>query len=473
VRRTAVAAVFAWLSTIAFAATTSAQPIDPVMGADATEIASADELGGKPRVHISVNYAFEAKRAAIKREWQGPIDPAPPNGVIPRVNDLLYSQDRHLLTPRVAVGFYDVELAVALPIVLSDSRELRFDQSDDPCDFDGADATCVNADNSTTIQDGLLPGAGGGSIGYDAEDPMTGFTRDGTAVFRGIGRAGLDQIHVGLNWAALNQARDDTKPTWVIGIEGRFSIGKIMKFNRLSPGSEDGVSRGVHEFRAHTEFSKRTTWAEPFVGFWWQAPIGVRGSDPNDEDGSLFWDTGFGQENKDPQQEAGTWFGLEAYAWEKPEQQQRLTIEILGRISAHFEGRNYSEMWEVFSFAGDPDGGGPLILDADPTNGAPDPMAHPGVTDIENYLTYGARIGVRGQVGERAKFSASFELGYDQEHIVTFTDAGDDRNENTVVDPGTDEVNPLHKPIVDMVGRRYVVDDAVTYTFLVNGTVMF
>ena len=33
----------------------------------------------------------------------------------------------------------------------------------------------------------------------------------------------------------------------------------------------------------------------------------------------------------------------------------------------HFEGREYTEMWEVFAYAGDSRGSGPLILDADPT----------------------------------------------------------------------------------------------------------
>lgn len=446
------------------------------LAAEGTEIASADDVGNKPHVHMTVNYAFEAKRAAIRREWQrGNADP-PATGAYPVVNDLLYKQNRHILTPRLAVGFFDIELAVGLPIILSDTREMSLDQSADPCIFPPSDnPTCVNRMNSSTMLDGILP-----AEGYDAEDPAANFPTDGTTVFRGIGRSGLDQIHLGLTWAALNQTRDDTKPTWTIGVELRWSIGKIMKFNRNSPGSQDGVSRGVHEFRAVTGLSKRTTWAEPFVYFWWQAPIGLRGDRPEDDDGSLFWDVGYGQETKLPQQEAGTIFGLEAWAFENAAQKQKLTIELQGRISAHFEGRNYSEAWELFAYAGDRMGnpGGPLILDRDPVADGIQEMSHPGVTDIENYLSGAARLGVRGQMGPHAKFGAAFEVAFDQGHIITFTDAGDDKNGNGQVDPGiTDpnavEINPIHKPIIDSVGRRYKVDDSLTFTFIVNGTLMF
>jgi hypothetical protein len=485
VRRARVATVFGLASAVLASAVPAVLVPATARAAEVTEIASASGPGDKPQVFVSVDYAFEAKRAAIKREWQRTMGGSPPPaGVVDVVRDLLYQQDRHILTPRLAIGFYDIELNVALPIIVSDTREMRFDQSESPCIFPpDPDPTCVNRNNSSTIMDGILPTLSSGNLGYDAEDPATGFDANDDLVFRGVNRSGLDQIHIGLNWAALNQTRDDTKPTWVIGAEVRVSIGKIMKFNRDSPGSEDGVSRGVHEFVASTRLSKRTTWAEPFVSFWWKAPIGVRGDTPGDDDSSLFWNVGFGQENQFPQQEAGTEFGLDAFIWERPAQKQKLTVELRGRVQAHFEGRNYTEVWELLSLAGDasvdadpvtPDVQHlPLVLDSDPTMAGVQALSHPGITDVENYLSGGARLGLRGQIGERAKFSAAFELGFEQGHIVTFTDAGDDTNENTVVDPGTAEENPLHKQIVDTVGRRYIVDDSLTYTFMVNGTLMF
>ncbi len=463
-------------------------------GAEPTEIASVDDVGNKPHVELTVDYSYEAKRAAVRREWQRTAVGNAPPGIIPVVQDLLFQQNRHTITPRLAVGFYDFELSASLPIVLSDTRELSLDQSGDPCIFEpapvGQEPTCVNRQNSSTVRDvdDANPGFGDALLpaeGYDAEDPLTNFPEDGKTVFRGVRRSGLDQLHIGLNWAATNQARDDTKPTWVLGVELRYAIGKIARFNRMNPGSEDGVSRGVHEFRAHTSFSKRSTWAEPYVSFWWMAPIGLRGDTPGDNDSSLFWNVGFGQERQMPQQQAGTIFGLEAWAWEDKRQNQHVTIQLEGSISAHFAGKGYSEMWEVFSYAGDAvnNPNGPLVLDPDPTNGISPPMdslSHPGVTEIENYLSGTARLGVRGQMGDHAKFGASFQVAFDQGHIITFTDAGNDINGSGTIDacavgdPVEEcEVNPLHKPLIDTVGRRYIVDNSLTFGFFVHGTLMF
>lgn len=455
--------------------------------AEGTEIASALDEGDAFDLYIGIDYAFEAKKAAIKREFSDP-SLGTPDAPLPIVKDLIFTQRRHIITPHLQLGiFNDLQLSVALPVVINDTREWGFDQRADPCIFDSdpqmRDPTCIDRDNSTTLADGLLP-----VEGYDAYDRSTNFALDSTTIFRGIDRWGLDQVHLGLAWAPMNQEKDDTKPTWVIGAEVRLSVGQIMRFDRDDPASEDGVSRGVHEFRAYTALSKRTTWAEPFVQFWWQAPFALRGTDPEDDQGSLFWDVGFGQENIWPQQQAGVIFGFEAIPWEDKRQKQKLSIEFRGRIEARFEGRDYSEMWEPFAYAGDVanNPSGPLVLDRDPTSSTDLPLSHPGVTDIENYLKGGGRVGIRGWMGDNAKFSASFEYVRDQRHRISWTDAGEElpacsagqttgceTPNDDVITPGTREVNPLHRQVIDVVGRRYLVDEVDTFTFWVSGTIMF
>src|SRR5262249_12137473 len=142
------------------------------------------------------------------------------------VRDLSYKQYSHTLTPRLAVGIYhDTFFTAALPIVIQQGNELH---------------TLGERAYSTTVTDGLLP-----ETGFDARDPGT--PTPGDLLFRGPNRHGLDQIHLGLGVAPLNQARDDTKPTWKIGAEVRLAIGQIMKFDRMAPTANTGVSRGVHE----------------------------------------------------------------------------------------------------------------------------------------------------------------------------------------------------------------------------------
>jgi hypothetical protein len=456
------------------------------------EIASAFDEDDPFDLFVGVRYLFEARRAAIKRELSGTVLEDTPPGAVPIVRDLVFHEDRHVITPHAAIGvFRDLQLSFALPIVVNLTREYEFDQRADPCVFPGSSqpATCIDRTNSSTLIDKLLPDGANGSIGYDAGDPTTGFDLDSTTLFRSVGRSGLDQVHLGVSWAPMNQERDDTKPTWVLSAELRYSVGKIMKWDRLDPGSQTGVSRGVHEVRLSTGVSKRTRWAEPFVFFWWLAPIGVRGDNARDPDSSLFWDVGFGQRSARPQQSAGTLFGFEAIVYDKPGSGERLNLELAGRLEAKFNGLGYSEMWEPFAFAGDVHDNptGPLVVDLDPTSPQDTPVSHPGVSLIENYMSFGARAGLNAQLGKNVKFGASFEIGRDQTHTITYTDAGRELPacgmgaappscevpDDDVVTPDTVEVDPLHKQIIDVTGRRYLVDETTVLTVLVNGTIVF
>jgi hypothetical protein len=456
-----------------------------------TQIASAFDDANALDIFVGVDYAFKARRAAIKRELSGATGTGAAPDTIPIVKDLAFSEDRHVITPHLELGiFHDVQLGVALPITVALSRSYEFDQRSDPCVFPGAGGptTCVDRTNSSTLIDKLLPDGTDGKIGYDANDPTTNFDLNSKTVFRSVGRAGLDQVHLNLSWAPMNQARDDTQPTWILTAELRLSVGKIMRFNRLDPQSQTGVSTGVHEFRAQTSVSKRTSWAEPFVVFWWQAPIAVRGDKPNDPDGSLFWDVGFGQKAKMPQQHAGTIFGFDATLLENPQEKQRLSLELVGTIEAHFSGLGYSEMWEPFAFAGDATAAThPLAVQLDPTKADAPFVSHPGVSTIENYMTFAGRVGLNGELGPHAKFNVAFELGHDQTHAISYTDAGMvfptcgpthpgpscEASSDLVVTPGTAEVNPLHKQIIDIVGRRYIVDESTVYSLFVSGQLLF
>ena len=465
----------------------------PAGAVEGTEIASSFDEGNPFDLFLGVSYGFMAKRAAIKREMSGAVIDTTPPGAVPVVRDLVFSEDRHVLTPHAELGiFHDLSLSFALPITLGLSRSYEFDQRASPCIFPGSgeDPTCINKTNSSTLIDKILPdGTAGAPLGYDAGDPTTGFPLDSTTVFKSVGRSGLDTVNLGISWAPMNQDRDDTKPTWVLTAEFRLSVGKIMRFNRLDPETETGVSRGVHEFYAETVVSKRTRWAEPFVYFWWQAPLGVRGNRANDPNGSLYWDVGFGQRTAKPQQHAGTLFGFEAIVYNKPESDERVNLEVSGRIDAHFNGVGYSEIWEVLALGGDIENNpnAPLAIDLDPTRTDDTKVNHPGTSVIENYLSFGARVGVNAHVGRYARFGATFELGRDQTHALTYDDAGRElpgcgtepmgqeceTPDDPVVSANTKEVNPLHKQLVDVAGRRYLIDEMTTFTVLVNGMLVF
>lgn len=441
-----------------------------------TEVASAFDPGDGIDVNITLDYGFDIKRAAIKREFSG-FPGTDPDASIPRVRDLVFKSTRHTLVPRLELGvFTDLSLSAALPLVLSDGRTLELDQRDTPCVFPGGieEPTCIDRTNSTTINDGLLPASG-----FDANDPTgPGFT-DGAMLFRGPTRRGIDQVHLGLTWAPMNQARDDTKPTWKIGAEARLAVGRVMHLDVADPGADTGVGRGLHEIRIWTSVAKHMGWADPYIEMWWLAPFAMT-------DDSPFQDLGFGQQRPAAQQHAGTRFGFEAVLVSRPERQRRVSVDVAARLESHFEGRGYSEMWEVFQYAGAVGSGGPLVLDRDPVTDGLQELEYPGVSKIENHLSYGGRLGIRGELGPHLQLGATFEVMGTQGHVITFEDAGDDLptcdanitvnceiDNNVLVNPGTAEVNPAHVALVDLVGQRYHADDIVDYALLIDLRFLF
>lgn len=421
--------------------------VGAVAGASSPAFANPDLLvpsagveGAPMSVHIRLDYGYELDSSTIMREHVGAPD-ADPLGGVPRSKDLVFHQYRHILTPRAEVGiFRDTWLSVALPIVIGQARELEL-------------APGIGRGDSLTLETGLLPVGG-----FDARDPSA--APPGDLVFRGVSRSGLDQIHVGLNVAPMNQRRDDTKPTWKVGAEMRFAIGRVQRFDSLDPGSETGVGRGIHEIKLWTSVDRRFSWTEGWFEMFWKAPIAARET-------SLFKDPGFGTTNAKASQSGGVSFGVETYALDDKQTGNQISLDIGGRIVGHFEGRQYSELWEVFAYAGDSRGTGALILDRDPTETGRQAMSHPGISNVENYLETAGRFALRASLGAHVRFAAIVDLTWKTDHVISFADAGVDLpscsdssgacedSTNDVVNPGTREVNPLHSAPIDLVGHRY------------------
>lgn len=440
---------------LVFCATARANPASIVPGG----IDPGPE-GGTDRINAvgTVDYEYEQDSSTVWRESDHDAN-ADPNSPLPLHRDLAFHQFKHTITPRLDVGLVgDSWFSVALPVTITQSRELRLDNG-------------VDRNGSSTVVDGFLPAAG-----FDARDPSTPPTGD--LMFRGPDRHGIDQVHVGIGVAPMNQHRDDTKPTWKIGAELRLAVGQVMKFDPAAPTANSGVSEGVHELRLWTSFDRKIEWpglpvVEPWFELFWQVPLASTTE-------SLFQNPGFGATNTQKSQQAGVSFGLEAYAIDDPRDHNRISLDLGTKAVAHFEGRDYSEMWEVF--AGNP----ALALDADPTMMGVQPLPYPGITNIENYLETRAKIAIRAELGPHVRLSAGADIVWKTDHSITFADAGVDlptcaagqtthceTTNNDVINPGTAEVNPLHNGKIDLVGHRYESEDNFGIVIAVSGQVIF
>ena len=405
--------------------------------------AGIDESGNRINAIATVDYTFEQDTSNIWREHVG--DPtATPGSPVPTERDLSFKSDRHTITPKLELGLYhDVWIYGALPVIASQTRELTFDQG-------------VTAANSSTIQDGFLTAPASGND-----------------VFSGPTRHGIDQVNLGLGFAPMNQRRDDTKPTWKLGAELRLAVGSVMKFDPNNPNANTAVGYGVHEVRVWTSFDRRLGWAEPYIELYWQAPVGVTKD-------SLFQNPGFGATNTGKGQVGGVQGGIEITAYDDPVEHNHVGFELGGKAIAHFEGRDYSEMWEVF--ANNPQ----LQLDADPVTPGVQPLAYPGISNIENYLETRATAALRASLGAHVHVAATFELMWETDHAITFADAGVvlptcsatvtescTTYTNGLVNQGTAEVNPLHEDKIDLVGHRYLSEDNFGFAIGLRGEVLF
>src|SRR5207237_119708 len=91
--------------------------------------------------------------------------------------------------------------------------------------------------------------------------------------FKSPQRSGIDYILFGLDWAILNQQRDWTKPTWVVGLDGRIGVGSRLHACNQSfcpdpahpeVNRDPGISRGMNGLGFHTIFSRRYGYIEPY-----------------------------------------------------------------------------------------------------------------------------------------------------------------------------------------------------------------
>jgi hypothetical protein len=160
--------------------------------AEVTRVASSADPDDPFDIDITLTYRHAVDRGKITREA---LDPATSQTI--DATELRYTRTADVPTARVAVGLYhDLELHVDLPWVLGEDRGWRY-------------AAGV-ADANSTIFNETVDASGNPCAG---SCPV--FQVGQTAYH---GKAFADML-VGVAWGVLSERRDDTKPTWVVGLD--------------------------------------------------------------------------------------------------------------------------------------------------------------------------------------------------------------------------------------------------------------
>lgn len=416
-------------------------PAGAALGAEVTRVASGRAAPGEGfDFHLSAAFGHERRTAAVRREAQGPAT----GGRIAVADDLVYRQSRDVLHLRMDVGVLeDLGLFVTAPLVLADRRSLDFARAG----CGGGGGGCVDERSATILRDGILPGFGGASFGWDAVEGRR-FTSGSETVFRGPVRRGLESLGLGASYAVMNQARDPTRPTWLVRFESRFAVGPDRRYDPARPDANRAVGLGYHQLVLSTVFSRRFDALDPYLGLWYMLPRATGGG----PFGRYALGSGsFGQ----PQQRAGTEVGLEATAWEAPAGRRRLALELRGRMELRMFGLAQGELWEPLS--------GPSTcptdratcragIDRDLTgDGVPDP--NPGVTRSPSYGLFGGDAGLSAQLGRFARLRGLFGVTFEQSRMLTDARSG--------------------FGVYDDPGRRFRVEAARSWHLLLDGALLF
>lgn len=476
-------------------------------GAQFTEVVDAFDVGDPYDFNLSIAYEHIRKKAQISRE----CNPSATERVCVSgaYNDFISTEKvleskeiSHIIDITALFGiFHDLQLKVEIPIIVQRSSELNL--------ADGV---------SQTEADRIL------------NDPASGLPLF-EVPFVSTNRSGIDYFVTGLEWGILNQARNPSWPTWNVYVEALWGVGKIMKpsghaggtkYGTEADGGDAGISRGNIGLRGGTRIGRRFKYINPYFGFEFLVEFPKREA-PYPFNNDKVYD---GEVNLKPPIRGFIDFGLEVIPWEVQAKNQKFFIDLRfigGYVS---EGRDYSELYDALGTTKNPslnymngdntcynettgqyeygDSGcppGDSFWEREITNGADftkrwktwydargdGSELWTGLTDIENYGTFGGRFTVGFITSKWFKIMAGIGVTYNQPHFITFADecnsanyttTADEVNSNCEMGPpkspfSESSFNPDFRAAIDWPGNRFKLTSTLLLDIFVNAVAMF
>jgi hypothetical protein len=453
--------------------------------------------------NISLGFQYSAKSARILRETSI-YQPGLTTGGFTsnRMHVADYSEATSRLIPQVELGIYhDLSFVARLPIILSNTRSLSWPSSVAEADQPAHLGTALaGAPNETLFN---LP--------FESPD-----------------RSGIEYLALGLNVDIFNEARDFTKPTWLLGAEVRLSVGEPMHPCTTNPGpgevecadSSDvnrngrtdrdlvgadnvqlegndiderspGITRGTVGLELHTVMSKRVKYIEPYGGLsaLFEFQQGESEYGMTDAEGALV---------NHPPLVGTVMLGMMFIPWEDREDFGRLTFDVRFTGDYISEGRDYSELFDALGSSSASSLRKPewaRYRDACP-GGTCDPKSvvdlasqktyFTGLSVVEAHGSYRGSGSVTWQANEYFKINAGIGFRFEQAHGISHDGPCNPDMQDSVGESGpchssradgrissTGIPNPAYRPTINAVGRRFFVDESWTFDFSTTAVVMF
>ena len=420
----------------------------PARAARITDVADAADQkpDGLDPIDVNIELTFDVMRHSglITRENTQP-PPNDPSGA-PRtadVKELEWERVRTRLRPRLEVGvFHDLSVFTEWPIILSDTQTTKF-------------AEGTTATNSTIVRD-MAPngrpenigvdgwpeteGAGnnnpevqGGKYGFPGK-PYNAWAMNSQGGFSGS-RAGLDNPIFGVRWSPLNNDRDDTKPTVTLQTDYTAPFFKQMDptGDNIQNGTTGPVTDGLHKFHFSVAMSKRFNVFDPYFQIDYTIPF------VGNETPAVL--------GHQPRQFGGFLGGVEIVPFEDVKLKQRIALDLQASATYFSEGRDYSEVSDLFR----------------------------EMTYTDQYVRLGGLAGLKYTAFDIFFVDLSGQFGYDTEHFLTTEDFGkdlDDANDEIDLDNPA-ERNPYYNPAIDTIGRRLRIEQSLHVGFIAHVGITF
>lgn len=479
-----------------------------------------DEENGNPfDLHLTLGFQRSWLGAKILRETYigGSNNPGLTTGryTSSLMNVANYSETTSRLNTRVDVSVYkDIGLYLRMPLILANSRELT--------DLDG----------SASVQPVVLQGAPLNTAGTGREQlfslPFKSPTRSGieylavgfdlgifnqardpskpTWTFGAEGRFNVSEpMRACGTTAGLNQAGPQVDCAHPSDIDrngqgsGTANSPKDEKGNSLegsfSGARKPGVSRGTTAIEVHSIMSRRVKYVEPYGGF--RALFEF--ANENSEFGATrSLDAVL---TSSPPLQGWMIVGMLFMPYENREQFQRLTFDARFTGTYRSEGRDYTPIFDALGSSDAPSVRRPNFaeyqqgdtgVDANGARTGTSSVIKPGsskiyttgLTDTAAYGSFTISGSAQFQAGEYVKFQLGAGYTYIQPHTITGDQPCNPNFKNDIGKAGpcqtlgstrtaTGIPNPLYRPAVDIVGRRFVMSSASQVDVWANAVVMF
>ncbi len=188
-----IAGLLAWTApALAEEPRTAKEPRLMAESTEITQVADAFDDDDPFDVNLSIGYEYSSRSANILRET------GVSNGLYTQSTEKIaqYKESTSRLQMRADIGLYrDLAFIVRMPVILNNSQTLG--------NYEGPGTQLDGLQGATNEQLFSLP-------------------------FSAPQRHGIEYLALGLDLGLMNQYRDHTKPTWIVGVESRFSVSEPM-----------------------------------------------------------------------------------------------------------------------------------------------------------------------------------------------------------------------------------------------------